>query len=875
MSKEKPKFSSGLNSLDEILKGVIAGDNVVWQIEDMKDYDAAVQPFCINAHKEGKKLVYFRFAGHHPLLPEDVEAEIYKLNPQAGFEHFISEIFTVIEKHGKAGVCYVFDCLSGLAVDWYSDRMLANFFMLTCPYLYDYDTVTYFVLLRNYHTSLAINAIHNTAQVVIDIFKSNDKIYILPLKVFERYSPTMYMLHSWEENDVFNPVTGSTILSEILSNVPQPWIDCNIDRKDTWTNTFIQAQNIKENLKKIGSISGSVDPLKTQLIKMVLSRDDETLLKLCEKYFDISDLISIGKRMIGTGLIGGKSVGMLLSRAILKSENEKWEKKLETHDSFFIGSDVFYTYLIKNGCWWERRRMKTSSDMFIRAKGIQEKLLKGVFPDTIVEQFKEMLSYFGQSPIIVRSSSLLEDAYGNAFSGKYESVFCANQGTPNERLEKFIEAVRKVYASTMNKEALAYREHRGLLHRDEQMAILVQRVSGAFYGDLYFPQIAGVGYSFNPFVWNTQIDPTKGVLRLVFGLGTRAVDRRDDEYTRIVALNAPLLRPENTFDEVKKYTQRIVDVLDLKTNQHVSYDFEKVARNSSKISLETFASWDEEMEKRSKALKIKNIFAWILTFKPLLTETAFVDDMIEIMDLVSKAYNHPVDIEFSLNFTDKQEYKINLLQCRPFQFKGETKIIDLPKDISNKEIILRTDGPIIGQSISQTIDRIIYVLPSKYGKMTMSDRYSLAKLIGEVTNATDKERSIMLIGPGRWGTTMPALGIPVSFSDIKNVSVLCEIVTMNEGITPDISLGTHFFNDLVDMQIVYMGIFPEKENSIINEDLITKLPNKLTKIVKSGQLWSDSICVIDSEDFNGNNSLFINANTLVQKGIVFLSKRGK
>ena len=248
MAKAKIGFSSGIPSLDDILQGVWAGDNLVLQVDDIQDFLPFVHRFCQYTNAAGKKLVYFRFADHPSFLPEGVQAECHQLNPQEGFEQFISEIFTVIEKIGR-GVYYLFDCLSGLAVDWYSDRMLGNFFMLTCPYLYIYDTVTCFVLLRNLHTPLAINAIHDTAQVILDVFRSNAKLYVLPIKVFERYSPTMYMLHSWE-NDIFRPVTKSTVLSEILSNTPQPWIDFNIDRRDTWTQTFIQARRTHEQLNK-------------------------------------------------------------------------------------------------------------------------------------------------------------------------------------------------------------------------------------------------------------------------------------------------------------------------------------------------------------------------------------------------------------------------------------------------------------------------------------------------------------------------------------------------------------------------------------------------------------------------------------------------
>ncbi|MFC1808711.1 PEP/pyruvate-binding domain-containing protein [Candidatus Omnitrophota bacterium] len=869
----KTSFSSGLPSLDSLLQGIMAGDNIVWQVDDLNDFRPLAEKFCVNAQAEGKKLIYFRFADHEPFVPDTVDAETFTLHPHEGFEQFITEIFTVIEKYGKE-VYYLFDCLSGLSVDWYSDRMLGNFFMLTCPYLFRFDTITYFALLRNAHSSYAIQAIHNTAQVVLDIYRSNDKSYILPLKVWKRFSPTMYMLHSWEEES-FKPVTRSGVVSEIFSNIPQSWLDFNIARQDMWTQTFMRAQEEYECLMKNEGVSEDFTSVKKQLIKMIISRD-EGLFDLCNTYFNISDLISIGQRMIGTGLIGGKSVGMLLARAILQKADEKWQKLLETHDSFFVGSDVFYTYLIENDCWWERHRMKNSDTLFDDAKRIYEKLLRGGFSNDILEQFKAMLNYFGQSPIIVRSSSLLEDAYGNSFSGKYESVFCPNQGTPEERLGDFIEAVRTVYASTMSNDALSYRVHRGLLHRDEQMALLVQRVSGDFYKNLYFPQVAGVGYSFNPFVWNNSIDPSDGVLRLVFGLGTRAVERHDDDYTRVVALSAPLLRPEMNYDAVRRSTQKVIDVLDLEHNKLIGHDFEQVATIADELPLHIFASREKEIETRARALKRNDIFSWMLTFEHLLTKTSFVGNMREMLRILEDAYKKPVDIEFSANYVNDEEYRINLLQCRPFQYVEKTKKVEQPKDIKHENILLKTCGPIIGQSMGEMIDRVVYVIPSEYGKMTMSDRYLVARFIGKLTHVKKGQtKKIMLIGPGRWGTRMPALGIPVSFNEIKSVSALCEIVSMHEGLTPDISLGTHFFNDLVEMDILYMGVFPQKKNYIVNEELIRKFPNALTKIDNTAQSLEHAIHVVDTSFYKGDTTIGIHVNTVKQEGVLFLSDKKK
>ncbi|MFU8891465.1 MAG: PEP/pyruvate-binding domain-containing protein [Anaerosomatales bacterium] len=868
MEKRKD-LSSGVPELDRVLEGIWAGDNIVLQTDRLEDFLPFAQRYCAYTQEAGRKLIYFRFADHPSLLPEGVPAEVHELDPRGGFEQFIARILTIIDRNGHDSVYYLFDCLSGLATDWYSDRMLGNFFRLTCPYLYDYDTVALFVLLRDVPTPLASRVIHDTAQVVLDVFRNDDRLYVLPLKVFDRHSPTMYMLHSWDEDGV-NPVTQSTVLSEILSATPQPWIDPSADLPGPWTRTFMRAQSVQARIAAGEDPGEDVRALTDRLIRMLLSRDEnEDLFRLCSEYFELEDLIAIGKRMVGTGLVGGKSVGMLLARKILARNAPEIAERLEIHDSFYVGSDVFYSYLVLNDCWWERHHLRGAEHFYEQAEHLREKLNTGSFPASTIAQFREILEYFGQSPVIVRSSSLLEDAYGNSFSGKYESVFCANQGDPEQRLANFMEAVRTIYASTMSVEALSYRRHRGLLHRDEQMALLVQRVSGEFQGDLYFPHIGGVGYSFNPYVWSKKIDPADGMLRLVFGLGTRAVDRHDDDYTRVVALNAPMLRPDGSSDEVRKYSQHIVNVIDLEENAHVSRRFEDVARVSD-LPIDMFASRDTDMETRAREAGIKDVFSSVLTFKKLLTATPFAEVMRDMMQTVAQAYQHPVDIEFTVNFLDEQDYRINLLQCRPFHFAERLIHVQSPGRIPVKDILLQTNGPLIGQSLATEVDRIVYVVPERYGALPTRDRHEVARLIGKITNHPDRLQTTVLVGPGRWGTSMPELGIPVTLSQIKNVTMLCEIARMHEGLTPDLSLGTHFFNDLVDLEIGYMGVSPERPGSILNTELIEQCPNRLGQMLPEFADRSDLINVIDAADLGGR-WIFLWADMLKQQGAIYLS----
>ncbi|MFH1360658.1 MAG: PEP/pyruvate-binding domain-containing protein [Candidatus Omnitrophota bacterium] len=871
MSKSNQTHNTGLSGLDKILQGVRLGDNVVMQVDAIDDYVRFVHPFAKAAHHAKKDLIYFRFADHEPVIPEGIAVHTYELHPEAGFENFISEIFDVIEKLGK-GAFYIFDCLSELAVDWYSDRMLGNFFMLTCPYLFDYETVAYFALKRDNHTAYAIEAIHGTAQIVMDVYRHKEDMYVHPLKVEGRYTPTMYMLHRWDKEE-FAPVTRSSTTAEILTAAPQPWLDFTMQKRDVWTRNFLQAQEVVNTTRSDSRETWKKSKLFQRLLRMAVTRDERPL-KLAEKYFDFADVVDIGKRMIGTGLVGGKSVGMLLARAILKKADPIWAQKLEPHDSFYIGSDVFYTYLIQNKCWWMRRKLNSTSENFDLADEACALILKGEFTKDIQDQFLEMLDYFGQSPIIVRSSSLLEDAYGNSFSGKYESVFCANQGTPEERFEKFVDAVRTVYASTMSKEALSYRAHWGLLDSDEQMALLVQRVSGTVHESQFFPQISGVGFSFNPFVWNSEIDPKAGMLRLVFGLGTRAVERVDDDYTRIVALNAPMRRPEASSEDIRKYTQHKIDILDLKANCHTSRMFEDVIKEAPDVPLDIFASRDQELERRMREMKRSNVFSWILAFDTLLSKTAFVDDMRTMLTILQESYNYPVDVEFTTNFLDKDHYRINLVQCRPFQVKGNILSVETPRVINREKIILETKGPVIGSSVAMTIDRIIYVSPEAYGTMKEGDRYAVARLVGRLTHLKNKDKkpTMMLIGPGRWATSTPSLGVPVSFTEINTASVLCEVAAMHEGLIPEVSLGTHFFNDLVEMDMLYFALYPQKYDNLLNSEFFKKSKNQLTSLIPDAASLASVVYVIDADVSKEDECICLNADVLKQNAVCYLGE---
>jgi hypothetical protein len=832
---------TGIRGLDSLLKGILPGDNVVWQVDTLEDYMAFATPYCEAAKRSGQRLIYFRFAKHEPLLPDGFGAEVHQLFPEQGFESFIARIHAVLAEGGHGAWC-LFDCLSDLAVDWYSDQMLGNFFMLTCPYLYDLRTVTYFALLRNRHSSHATQAISDTTQLLLDVYRHNGAIYVRPLKVQHRYSPTMDMLHAWE-GDEFRPVTSSSAVSEILnSEHVSGALDTEIST-GSWERAFLQAEELVASIRRGDTQPSAAKPLLDRLIRMMMSRD-EGMLPLVEQYLGLEDIVKVRRRMIGTGLIGGKALGMLVSRAILSRRSEQAAEVFEPHDSFFVGSDVFYTYLVQNGVWWVRRNQRDPERFLEGADQARQNILNGRFPDYIVRKLQQMLDYFGQSPIIVRSSSLLEDNYGNSFAGKYESVFCANQGSREKRLDDLLAAVRAIYASTMSENALRYRAQRRLLDRDEQMALLVMRVSGEMYGRSFLPHMAGVGFSFNPYAWSEYIDPKAGVVRLVFGLGTRAVDRSDDDYTRVVALNAPSRRPEANFDEVRQRAQRRVDYLDLEANQLVSGEFGDLAARHPGLPLGMVAS-QAKLDVRERGDP-----AWVLTFDRVLSETGFVGDMRKILGTLETVYSCPVDIEFTVNFLATRRYKINLLQCRTLQVRG-TEAAALPDvEIDKSARIIEARGAVIGHSRLIEVDRLIYVVPEVYGHLPIQQRHEVARLLGQINRALAKQKAgaVMLLGPGRWGTSSPSLGIPVSFAEINQVSVLCEIVAMREDLVPDVSLGTHFLCELVEMDMLYLALFPRQGENYIDAEFFEESPNLLLDLVPSAEKWPHAVKVIDPRD---------------------------
>lgn len=833
------KIYSGYPQMDEFLDHIRLGDNVVWQISELDEFRMFAEPFARQAVQDGRNVIYIRFAQHEPVLKDLTGIKVREFNPDEGFEAFTVAIHEEITRQG-VDAFYVFDCLSELQSVWYTDLMMGNFFRVTCPYLFELDTVAYFPLIRGRHSFDAVARIRDTTQLLLDVYSNEKYVYLHPLKVWNRYSDRMFLPHGYEKSTgKFSTIHNGVGMSRYYQTLHQKTANSHDQNYDSYDRFF--------NMAKLEYAQGHFsDDTENQIIRSTMTKDSR-LKMLVKEYFKPEDYFMLRDRMIGSGAIGGKACGMLLARKIAETEIPEFLEHNEPHDSFYIGSDVFYTYIASNGDWKLRIRQRTKEGYFSVAEELQQHLLNGTFPSKIREQFINVLEYFGQSPFIVRSSSFLEDGFGNAFAGKYESVFCVNQGSPEERLKAFEQAVRKVYASTMDFSALEYRLLRGLDKKDEQMAILVQRVSGSYYGKYFMPGAAGVGYSHSAYKWLPDMDPKAGMLRIVMGLGTKAVDRTKEDYPRLANLDRPAVTAMTTAAQKHRFSQRYIDVLDCEKNalREVSMDtlLSVLPLWYKKMVLEH----DYEAEDRLRQMGRRQD-VWFVSCQKLLETKAFTSLMQKILKVLERVYGNPVDIEYTVNMDNTGDFVVNLLQCRPLYLGQEGKNVDL-KSLNLKEVFFHIKDSSMGTSGKRKMDVIVQVDPVLYYQYPYHKKYDVAAAIGKVNHYYRQSgKKLLLMTPGRIGTSSPELGVPVAFKDISNFSAVCEVSDNRAGYMPELSYGSHMFQDLTEAEITYGAIYNNEKTLTYNPDLFAENPDLFPKICPEYPELQEMIQVREVED---------------------------
>ena len=573
---------------------------------------------------------------------------------------------------------------------------------------------------------------------------------------------------------------------------------------------------------------------KVVLIRSMIS-DQLRYINIAKEWFTIGDLVEIRRRKIGVGRIGGKAAGMLLAYRIIQSvAGETLKASVRVPESYYIGSDEMYSYMAPN-CLvhWNDQKYKTEDQMRADYPHIHEDFQAGEFSPDILERLQILLVNVGTQPLILRSSSLLEDNFGTSFAGKYESIFLPNQGSLKENLIALTSALVRIYASTFSPAALLYRRSKGLQDYDERMAVLIQTVEGEPFGRYYLPHAAGVAFSRNLYRWTPQIRREDGFVRLVWGLGTRAVDRVGNDYPRLVALSHPLLRPSTDPKAIRRYSQQYVDLIDMKDNAFKTLPVHDVL-TAQYPPLRYLAQLDEEGYFTSLRTSILSgdPRSLVLTFEDLLRRTPFAERMTEMLSLLERAYRAPVDVEFVIKLdhaeTSKPQLNICLLQCRPQSHLVATEQIPIPTDLPKADVIFTTRF-VVPQGHIDRVNYVIFVPHEGYFALqTPEARRELARAVGKL-NSLLKNEPFICVGPGRWGSTNADLGVPIDFGDIYNTKALVELSGRGIGPAPEPSLGTHFFQDLLESQIYPLAVSLDDEQAVFNRDFFYNLPNHLAE----------------------------------------------
>jgi hypothetical protein len=492
------------------------------------------------------------------------------------------------------------------------------------------------------------------------------------------------------------------------------------------------------------------------------------------------------------------------------------------------------------------------------------------FPPEMVKGLSVALDDFEDRPLIVRSSSLLEDRIGTAFSGKYKSLFLANQGSKRERLAALQDAIAEVYASIFSPDPIEYRAERGLLDVHEEMGIMIQEVVGQQVGRYFLPAFAGVAFSNNEFRWSPRILRDDGLVRLVPGLGTRAVDRLSDDYPYLAAPGQPALRVTTTPDEVMFYSPRFIDVIDLEKNSFETIGLDQLLAecgNEYPLAHRVFSKVEDgSIRKPMSRLQDFESGRWVANFGGLVEDTSFLTRLHKLMGLLEERLDVPVDIEFAV---DAEAF--HLLQCRPQSYGPEWAPAPIPRNLPREQVIFSAKRHVSNGRVPD-VTHIVYVKPEAYHSLDDAQKLKeVGRAIGKLNKLLPK-RQFALLGPGRWGSRGDIkLGVSVTYSDINNTSLLVEIARQKGNYVPDLSFGTHFFQDLVEAGIRYLPLYPDEPDVQFNEPFLLKANNVLAKILPDFGHLSETIRVIDVPQETGGQVAKVLMNADLDEAVAVLA----
>jgi pyruvate, water dikinase len=672
------------------------------------------------------------------------------------------------------------------------------------------------------------------------------------------------------ESEILNLVTTwikedkSSFLVRALENQDTPLGDI-IEALERYHHTAIEESELSFATQK---------GLRVSLIRRFFSENVD-FINVAEEFIEVKDFYELLDKIIYPtrchGKLGGKSAGLFLAKKIIDKCPEVSGKlrTVKVPKTWYITSDWILNFVHHNDLEDVLSRKYSEIDQIRQEYPHLVALFKNSsFPSELVKGLALALEALGDRPIIVRSSSLLEDRSGSAFSGKYKSLFLGNQGTKEERLVALMDAISEVYASIFGPDPTEYRAERGLLHVHEEMGIMIQEVVGQQIGRYFLPACSGVAFSNNEFRWSARIQRGDGLIRLVPGLGTRAVDRVSDDYPVLIAPGQPNLRANVTVDEIEKYSPKRIDLINLESNAFETvnaFEFLKElgdqypdVRNMVSI---VKGDWIEQ----PSAIADFRASDVVFTFEGLIRNSGFIGQIRELLNLLQAKLRTPVDLEFAYDGRD-----LYLVQCRPESFGSDSTPAAIPQNLPEDKVLFSARRFVSNGRVPD-ITHIVYVDLEGYSQLDPGQMRDVGHAVGRLNKLLPK-RQFILIGPGRWGSRGDIkLGVPVTYSEISNSSMLIEVARQKGNYIPELSFGTHFFQDLVEASIRYLPLYPDDPQTVFKEAFLKRSANLLSQLLPDFEKLGDVLHVVDVPGSTGGQVLRVLMNAELEQAVAFLA----
>jgi len=546
--------------------------------------------------------------------------------------------------------------------------------------------------------------------------------------------------------------------------------------------------------------------------------------------------------LLGSGYCGGKAKGLAFADKVL-AESELAGKVALPQLSYVLSSEIFEDHLHQN-------RME---DLCVEEDwdNVQARFAASSFSSALKADMERILLDFEKidnPPLVIRSSSMMEDSVDLAFAGKYDSFFSANIKDFEWRMAKLEECIRAVWVSTFNPSARKYRNKHGKIHCDESMAVIVQSMVGKERDNIYYPKVAGTIFSRIFRRPSPRIRKEDGLMCICFGIGTRTVDRGA---ARSFYLTNPSLRPSgNSPERIAGSSQEFFDYIDRDAGEIRTgfiRDWLPVFSANHKDMDQYIEFYDEESD---MLLPYSLHSASSAGSRPLVSFPDFhkrqkylFELAHDLIGLMEKGMGLPVDMEFAYDTTSRD---FRLLQLRPLAHFKEMARVVVP-DVPQERVIFQGNR-MVSNGRLENIPYLVYVEPLQY--LSEWDPQRTARAVGALNDKL-KGTNYILAGPGRWGSSNPAIGVPIKYGDIYNCGCLVELSAPQYHFSPELSYGSHFFLDMDSDNILYLPVFAGQKNNVYASDWLNSAEHEIGEHPAVRIYKGNFFVYLDGESENG------------------------